>query len=709
METGLRTNDELLIPTATARRARVALIFVVLVTVAGIYRISINADPSRLVASTSERSQAYASLLKDFPGEGHQVLVFTEAPAFDIKHLRRYEASIQPLYDLPEVQSVGSLFSVPSVSKSLRRIIKNPASTQSAEILTDIRALLKKPDFLLSRLVSANDDALLMTVTLKPTAIIDSAILHIEQVLNAQYPASSGIQWSLAGNPVIESAIARDVMSELLRVTLIAIICGALVAWWVLRRLIRVTQVMVVPITAVVCSLGLMGWFSISLTLLSQAVLTVVFLVVFTDTLHAVHSQRSRASLLLACGLTSITTGVAAIALLFASSLVVREFAWALLLGIGAGFLVWSLWLLSNFHSTVNRTPWRGADGWRLRSHHRPAAMMGLAFTMWLLLMVPASQLSTGFSFDENLPKAHDASAALTLAETRFSGYLPLQIVVSSEQSPPNSAAMVKKIAALQNALNTDQDVRWYSIVDVLEVTPGFGIRQRLSALPASVRRGLWKNASQAVLFSPRVVNELLESDSAYLSNLDQLVQQHASAAGLRAEVVTGLPALVKEASQALIPDAMRSLLIMIGVLVMLVMGVLKSFRLALISSVPVVFTITGLAASLVLLSEPLRHAGVVMMTIAVGLSIDNAMHLIVAVREAAKQGNAHALTACEHCLPVLWTSTIAIVTGFVGLTLSDIPSLSILGLATAASLAIGFVVSAVWLPQMLAASNHQT
>jgi len=133
-------------------------------------------------------------------------------------------------------------------------------------------------------------------------------------------------------------------------------------------------------------------------------------------------------------------------------------------------------------------------------------------------------------------------------------------------------------------------------------------------------------------------------------------------------------------------------------VLSLVVFCALKSWKLAAIASIPVAFGVTTLAAALVLLGEPLRHAGVVMLTLVLGLSIDNAMHLIVS-RECDKS---HTLVATERCLPVLWVATMAIVSGFIALTFSHIPSVSMLGLATAIALASSFMASALWVPQFL-------
>ena len=693
---------------------RVGLVLVCLLLIAGVFRTTVNADPTQLVASHSERYAAYRFLLDSFPGEDNQVLVFTEAPVFDAAHLRAYQSAQKPLLDLPQVVSVGSLFSSPLVGSSLQRIIDNRDATETAQVVRDVKTLLQRPDFLLSRLVSADFDALLMTLALNPSADRAEAIAAIESVLDSEYSRSNEISWSIAGNPVVEQAIRKDVMIEILRVTAIAMVFGSLIAVWTLQNFRAVVTVLAVPTAAVVCTIGLMGWLGIALTLLTQAVLIVVYLVVFTDTLHVLRGGRTIRSLMLACGLTSVTTSAAAIALLFASSVVIQEFGLALLVGIAAGFVVWSLWLLSSYRTYANAVSWPADKGWPTPVSYSRKTILASASVALVLLMLPASQLRTGFSFAENLPNSHGAASALTIAENRFSGYLPLQIGLSQpdeqlttpeEQLTTNE--FINRIQLLQSALNSaeasnaESNRYWYSIVDVLALVPGFSNKQRLASVPGPIRRSLWKSGGDAMIVAPYSVQQLLDAPATHLDELDQQIQTLAKEQGLEASVVTGLPALIREASDDLLPDAWRSVWLSLVVLAILVLGILRSWRLALMAALPVAFSLAGLASSLVALGEPLRHIGVVLMTIVIGLSVDNALHLIVSV----KHGTTRLEEALQSCLPVLWISTMTIVAGFVALTFSNIPSLSISGLATAASLAIGFIASVIWLPPLF--RNH--
>jgi len=684
--------------------ARVCLGLVCLFLIAGVFRTTVSADPTQLVASQSERYATYKSFLKKFPGEDSQILIFTEAPALDVAHLRAYQAVQKPLLDLPQVISVGSLFSSPLVGSSLQRIIENQQAAESNGVIDDVRALLQRPDFVLSRLVSEDFDALLMTLTLNASVDRSTAIEAIESVLTSQYPQSSGVEWSIAGNPVVEQVVRRDVMLEILRVSALAMVFGALIAAWSLRNFRAVVTVLAVPFVAVVSTIGLLGWLGIALTLLSQAVLIVVFLVVFTDTLHVLRGGRTFRSLMLACGLTSLTTSAAAVALLFASSSVIQEFGLALLAGIGVGFLVWSLWLLSTFSSVGNTVIWAADRGWPEPVRYSRKTILVSAAVALAVLMIPASQLRTSFSFSENLPRSHGAADALTIAETRFSGYLPLQLSLTKQDESLTTSEFIKRIGSVQKSLNSADTAtatsvqRWYSIIDVLALVPGFSDEQRLSSLPYTIRKSLWNTDGEALIVAPHSVQQLLLTAPGQLEAIDQQIQTLANKEGLNASLLTGLPALIREASDELLADAWRSVLLTLAVLAVLVWCVLRSWRQSLLAAMPVVFSVTGLAASLVLLGEPLRHIGVVLMTIVIGLSVDNALHLIV----SANHDGANSKEALQKCLPVLWISTMTIVIGFIALISSDIPSLSTSGLATAVSLVVGFIASVLWIPPLL-------
>jgi len=689
---------------ANPKIARYALLFVVVALLAGFFRLSISNDPSRLLSSNSERFEAYASILQNFPGEQNQILIYTRAQAFAPDHLKAYKSVLTPLSDISGVAAVYSLYSSTSLGNALDQVSLDPKKAQKSGLLTDLKALLSQRDFMLSRLVSDEFDALLMAVTLSADAKPKSVISTIKTVLGDSYPAESGIVWTLAGNPVIAETLSQDTLWELLRVTAVAMIFGIGVACWFFKNLASVLQVVIVPTVAVACTLGAMAWLGISLNLLTQTVLVVVFLVVFTDSLHTVHGGRSPQSLILACALTSLTTAASAAALLFAGSTVMQEFGMAMLAGIFVGFLVWLLWLLSGYFSTKSSLARTAHVCWpktHLFSHQRLLTTILISF---VLLLLPASQLRTGFSLFENIPRSHNTAEALALAENQFSGYLPLQVMASGLNKSETTDEFLTRLIALQDRLNNQkialsgQTIHWYSIADVLSLAPGFSNRHRLRALPRVLRQSLWNVNKSAILFAPIRIESAAHTSAEFFTTLDEEITQTALEEGIALSVVTGFPALVQEASQTIMPDAIRSFSITFAVLSLVVFCALKSWKLAAIASIPVAFGVTTLAAALVLLGEPLRHAGVVMLTLVLGLSIDNAMHLIVS-RECDKS---HTLVATERCLPVLWVATMAIVSGFIALTFSHIPSVSMLGLATAIALASSFMASALWVPQFL-------
>lgn len=687
---------------STVRAARIAFCVLFVVLFAGVFRLSVVADPSRLVASNSDRYSAFVDRLEKFPAEQKQLLVFTEGQVLDPAYLQRYADAVRAVSTLDNVEFVGSLFSPPTLASALSRIIKEPDSSVESGLVDDVKALLRQADFIPSRMVSGSLDAAQMSITLGDNDAIEHTIQAVKAELESAYPAESGIRWSLAGNPMVEQAIERDVLREILRVTLLAAVLGTLVAVVMLRDAKSVALLVSVPTAAVLATLGLLGWLGLSLTLLSQAVMVVVFLVVFSDTLHTLNTDRSRRSLVLACGLTSLTTAGAAIALWFASAAVIQNFAVSLLLGIGVGFSVWILWLFAWGESETSQAPklqpepeldWLAAS--RLSAKTR-WVMACLSLTVLLLL---GTQLRTGFSLTENLPQSHELRSSLALADEKFSGYLPLQVVVSANDSTVGVDPFVTDVAQLQKTLNdAEKDLHWYSLVDVLALAPGQTYEERLSLLPPPLLSTLWTPDQQVVLFAPQSLTEWLQTPTGSVEHLDSTLQQIAADSDVSVGPVTGMPVLVREASDALLGDAWRGVFLTVLVLSLLVLAVLRSVRLAWLAGLPVVFGLAAYYAALVLLGEPLRHAGVVMMTVVIGLSVDNALHLIVSVQSDP----ADKKRVMNDCLAVLHRVTLVTMAGFMALAFSDIPSLSVLGMAASVALAAGFAVSVLSLPASL-------
>ncbi len=511
-------------------------------------------------------------------------------------------------------------------------------------------------------------------------------------------------------------------MAEMGRVLLLSVVLGSLVAAWMLRDVRLLIMSLVVPTSAVLATLGAMGWVGLPLTLLSQTVLVVVFLVVFADTLHALRGNRTHRSLLMVCGLTSVTTGAAALSLLFAHSSVIQEFGVTLLLGIAVGFLVWCLWLYSGLTVKTDKSGEAFSQPWALQTGVSKSRLTVGMLVMFVALLVPTVWLETGFSWHENLPASQSAGQALHLAENRFNGYLPFQIVVTERQRAESPETFLQDVTQFQTAINADDSFtdaglhRWYSIVDVAALAPGFNALQRVNAVPNAVKRALWYPSSQgnfprqAVLFAPVPMQALMAADVELLNELDVWLQQHAKAAQIDVSTVTGMPALVKEGSVGLVNEAWQSLLITLLILMCVVAIALRSLKLGLLAAIPVGFAVTTYATALVVLGEPLRHSGVVLLTLVVGLSVDYSLHLIMSAQSTRVDGKPSdraqnsrlAVRNVEECLPVLWVSVMVSVVGFSALLFSDIPSLSILGWTTATAVAAGFAASVLCLPTFL-------
>ncbi len=670
----------------------------------GLAKISIAGNPTQLIASSSERYQAYAEILKRFPGEENQVQLFGQGsgPVLAPTHLRAYQGLLAPLEKLPEVVQVSSLFSSPMLANALTQLIEPPDGSDAFGSITDVTQLLSQPDYLFSRMLSGDGNVSLMTLSLAAVADHDQALSAIESVLTHHLASHPDVRWSIAGNPVIERAIRQDVLSELVRVTGLAMLFGVLIAWCVLRSLAAVAQVIAVPLFTVIGTLSIAGWLGMTLSVMSPSMLIVVFLVVFTDTLHAMAGGRSRHSLLVACGLTSVATAAAAVSLLFARSEVIQSFGASLLLGIATGFTVWLVWLLTYYERYwLNQSIACNLGLWPLYRRSLRGIRIALAVFSLLLLLIPASQLKTDFSLYENVPNAHQLTQALKTAETQFSGYLPLQIALKADSvdSADSTDEFLNAIRSIQTALNAEQDyssplsLRWYSIADLLAVTPGVDDTQRLARLPGVVRDNFWQPSFESVLFAPQSIGALLAAADQQLFEIDSRISSLAADVGLTASMVTGLPALVVEASDDAFTDASRSVVVTLLGLVLLVLISFKSVKFALIATVPVTFAVLGFAVTLVLLGEPLRHAGIIMMTLIIGISVDNALHLLTAVKLRGKTGRE---LAVRRCLPVLWASTLSIVAGFIALTLSHISTMVSVGFATAVALSIGFSVTAL-------------
>ena len=122
----------------------------------------------------------------------------------------------------------------------------------------------------------------------------------------------------------------------------------------------------------------------------------------------------------------------------------------------------------------------------------------------------------------------------------------------------------------------------------------------------------------------------------------------------------SGFAHVVVEARKQLQPDLFRVLMVTILVTLASLAAVFASWRVAVLSLIPLSLTVTTTLATMVLFNIPVAHPNLFVLSAALGLGVDALIHLNTSAREARRQG-CSASSACHEALvsagaSVSWT-----------------------------------------------------
>ncbi len=226
------------------------------------------------------------------------------------------------------------------------------------------------------------------------------------------------------------------------------------------------------------------------------------------------------------------------------------------------------------------------------------------------------------------------------------------------------------------------------------------GGQERLSAMVSDNGRALRLSA---------MVNEMDEHRF-----LDLVASARTSCASLGGGVtgaVTGQVLLLVNAQQSLVSTQIRSLLLAL-VVVFAVIGVgLRFSRLTVLSAVPNVLPLLMAFAVMGIAGLALDAATVMVASIALGIAVDDTVHLLVAInRERGADDAAGRLHhALEHVAPALVLTTVAACIGFFSLTRSAFVPIKYFGLLAGIAMLTALVADLWLVPALLSVRNRLT
>lgn len=540
-------------------------------------------------------------------------------------------------------------------------------------------------------LLSADHRSAVVSVTLREsTDDLAAAIEAVGEVRAALPDPPAGTSFSLAGVPAIRAAFFALTLRDQAVLGPLALLIAVAGLWLATRRLqVALVAALGAGLPPLLLA-GTMGATGTAVGLLTQALFTLLPIIAVADTVHVVFRVRAVAAASarastdravleeafadvgFACLLTSLTTALGFASMVTAELPLLRAFGLWAAFGVLGGYAV-VLTLLPVVLGRLDVGAGAPAGSARLRRiaracTRRPTWVLAVAVGLSVGSIPAAQSVVVDNHLGALLRPEHPVRQAASHLDDALGGTLTLEVELEAEDGWTDDA-----LAPAAQALRALPSVR------AVRVAPPQGRFARLTVHVPDV--------------GGRAFAELESRADDALGGL-----------GLRART-TGTASVAYRGVNR-ITDALRvSLLGVLVVVTLLIAGLLRSAGLALRSVLPNVLPLLLGYAVVGMVSLELDPIGAVILAVALGIAVDDTLHVLAGFVRARDQGQDPASAAQEAVatrgLALVVTSGV-LVAGLAVNGFSAFPPLQVLGTLGSAVIALALLADITLLPALL-------
>ena len=624
--------------------------------------------------------------------------------------------------------------------------------------LGDLRGRILADDLLVPTFVSAAGDALSLAVELDvdPDDIgqLRPAVLSLREVVDTwSAERGAGLSLSTAGIPAVRTDFFQLILADQQKTVPLLMAVLALLLLGIFRRIHGAVAPGVAALVPAVMVFGVMGWLGEPIGILNQSYFTLLPVIAVADAIHMVsrfHEEVRRrvgpgevpsaevrsaairtamAAIGGACFLTSLTTAVGFASLSAASMPILEGFGLYAALGIvfayGTVLLLIPL-MLSLSRGSVpeagrpdNLTP---VDRWLIAcanlSIRRPALVLlafgaVLATSVWFGRLVVVDNTLTGL-----LSPDHETSVAGRLADDRLGGILGAEIDLAGPAGAMKEPATLQALERIDRWAMQQPEVRavlgpstWVrslkealtgeagipdsraAVSQLLLLAEGDGRLEQLISFDADRGR-----------MTIRTRDDGGNAFEAFMVRLRPVVEAELAGTGVT-PTLTGTPYVAYRGINRVTSDMRDSLLVAFLTITVIIALLFRSITIALLALLPNAMPLVVGYGVMGLMGWELDPTPAVVFTVALGIAVDDTIHLMVRFREErAAGGGLHdsIRDAVLHSGRAVTMTTVLLCIGFGLNAVSSFPSMQILGILGAVVIGVALLGDLFLLPALL-------
>lgn len=738
---------------------RIALSLISLVTFASLVLLPwLKSDDSLNDFFRSEATSylTYERMADRFPASRNDVFVVAEGPDLmapeTLKQLRTLHVELELILG---VAGVTSLFSIRDNPKNLETPpLLVPDEFPSGAAWQALVQRVQSHPLIRNRLLSdrrQGTSIATLVVALDPELATERGlgplIREIDAIARASV-AGSRLRVGLTGVPVMKLEIGEASRRDRIVFNIGGFSVGLIICLLFFRRLDLLIIANAAPIACVLWTLGLFTLFGVALNPVMNAVMPLLMVIAFTNSMHLAFDLRARVgrgeavpdairqamrTVGPACVLTSLTTFLALMSIAISDSVLIRTFG----LGAAAGTVLTLLSVLlivptlamfflrsgqEAHQDTVGvRLPRARLDelsAWlarKIEAHHEMLAIWGIVLTLACLILY--LRLEPFYRLSDITPRNEQAHQVSSLLENRLAGIHPIQVLVTwPEAQAPSPERLYAAVSDIHGAVEAQPDVRnvWslatlHQWVGGEEATRAQRVRSYLNRLPRQVRGRLLSDNDRATLITGFIPDLEAKDVRRIEGNLARALADVQTRYPELHLDITGMSVMSAAAATSVIGQLNRSLLIAVAVVVAALALTFRSVKAAALSILPNMFALVATGALLHLLGWGLEYAGIIALTVAFGLAVDDTIHFLNRYGQERMRLPGPADAAREtirHIGPILVATTVVLVFGMSVSAFSSVPPTALFGQLCIVTVIFALLGDLVFLPATIFAAN---
>lgn len=744
------------------KRRWLILTAVLLITIFFVYQITnlqINSDIITSLPDDDPAAKLFKEIGTEFGGNDMGMIVLETNDIFDaevIDHIRIITDSVRFTQGVSSVTSLTNILDIKSSEWGIEigKLVDEYDLPTTREELDSLKAYVLSKEMYKGAIVSDNATASAILFTLLPDA--DNQVVAKEiktKVEKLDIPE----KLYFGGLPMMMNEINNLILSDIVRLIPIIFIVLLVILWLSFRSFRNALLPLLTAGISVIWTLGIMSVTGYELTIITNIIPVVLLAVGSAYTIHVLNSvshtlnHDKRQAVIKALGyvtipviLAALTTAIGFISFVFGSYLLmIKDFG----IFTAAGTLIALLLSLSFvpafifvFSQNSNKNEVDNEEKKTFLTHKillplsrllfkHPKYTLGAWILLLLVFIIGIFQLETSVNMADYFKRDNPTRVAEEMMQEKFGGSLPIFVVFKGDMQSPEVLQMMIKT---ENFLKDDPNVSVaQSVADLIEqMNDAMGEGRRIPEDKAKIEQLWFLLEGQEVM--PQLVNDDLTKGviqskfasvnskdiEAFTEKMNRFMAENSN--GNCQIELTGMPSVYVKLNSSLINSQYNSLLIAIIMVVLIIGAILQSFLKGIYAAIPVIATIVVLFGFMGVTGIPLDIATVLVASIALGIGIDYAIHVITGFNHYLTE-NGDAEKSIEGVIlssgKAIVINVFSVSAGFLVLLFSQIVPLQNFGLLVAISMVGSGFGALTLLPVILilvnrkrkiTANNHQ-